>query len=130
MILNTWNNSKGMNTKQALSALTIEELRKIISITASGNSPFKYEAISKVFFARGFMHILAKKKQMAICEELLNLTTQLLVNKQFMNSTGFMSWSSEEDTSLAGMATKLIETGSFEAGRSSTTESRPDTILD
>ena len=40
MILNTINNSKVMNTKQAMSALTIEELRKIISITASGNSPF------------------------------------------------------------------------------------------
>ena len=121
MILNTWNNSKVMHTKQAMSGLTVDELRKIISITASGNSPFKYEAISKVFFARELKEITSKKKQMTICEDLLIATTQFLLNHQFMSSGGTMSWATDEDTSLAGASTKLIATGSYEAGRSSTT---------
>ena len=130
MILNTWNNSKVMHTKQAMSGLTIEDLSKIISITASGNSPFKYEAISKVFFAREYMEITSKKKQMTTCEDLLLITTNFPLNKQFMNSGGTMSWASEEDTSLAGASTKLIATGSYEVSRSSTTEASPALLTD
>ena len=75
--------------------------------------------------------IAAKNKQMTICKELLNITTQSLLNKQFMASNGAMSWSSEEDTSLAGASTKLIESGSYEAGRSSSaTEASSITLGD
>ena len=119
-----------MHTKQAMSGLTIEDLSKIISITASGNSPFKYEAISKVFFAREYMEITTKKKQMTICEDLLLITTKFLLNKQFMNPGGAMSWATDEDTSLAGATAKLIATGSYEAGRSSTTEASPALLTD
>ena len=59
-----------------------------------------------------------KKKEMQCAEELMTLVTQVLLNTKFMVSSGAMSWSTEEETSLSGAVSKIIEEGSYQSGLS------------
>ena len=114
--------TKVLNTQNVLGemkSLSSQELSKIISITSmSGNAFFKYEAISKVFFSQQYYAMALKKKEMQCAEELMTLVTQVLLNTKFMGSSGAMSWSTEEETSLSGAVSKIIEEGSYQTGLS------------
>ena len=104
--------TKVLNTQNVLGemkSLSSQELSRVISITSmSGNAFFKYEEISKVFFSQQYYAMALKKKEMQCAEELMTLVTQVLLNTKFMVSSGAMSWSTEEETSLSGAVSKII----------------------
>ena len=114
--------TKVLNTQNVLGemkSLSSQELSRVISITSmSGNAFFKYEAISKVFFSQQYYAMALKKKEMQCAEELMTLVTKVLLNTKFMGSSGAMSWSTEEETSLSGAVSKIIEEGSYQTGLS------------
>ena len=105
-----------MTAEQAMASLSAENLNKLVSICASGNKAFKYEAITKMLMTQHLSDIAKKKKDLGAAETMLLTAVQIIFAKQFMLQNGTMLWASTEALSVTGCATTLISRGSYVAG--------------
>ena len=107
-----------MNADTAMSQLSMDDLARLIPITASKNGLYKYEAIAKIFMSPEIKNLNKLRRVLDMTEHLMLNYVKLIVVRRFMNHNGHMGWTGEDSTSLSGTATSMIAHRSFSAGHS------------
>ena len=101
-----------------MSQLSMDDLTRLIPITASRSGLYKYEAITKIFMGPEIKNLNKLRKDLDMTESLMLNSVKLILVRKFMSSGGLMSWTGDDSSSLSGTATSMIAHGSFSAGHS------------
>ena len=107
-----------LNADAALAQLSMDDLARMVTISASMNKSYKYEAIAKVFMPQEHANINKLRRSLDMIESLMLQAVKVLLIRRFMANNGYMSWTGDDTNSLSGAVTTMIAHGSFAAGRS------------
>ena len=108
-----------MKADTAMSQLAMDDLARMIPLTASRNNLYKYEAITKIFMGPEIKNLNKMRKDLDMTESLMLNSVKLILVRKFMSSGGLMNWTGDDSSSISGTATSMIAHRSFSAGHSS-----------